>query len=150
MQVFFGKPEDIDEWMRLVRSVRTEFPGLETKTALDEHRLTVLKFMSRSQAICVKVQERITAVLLFSRSRNMICFLATAPGFRRKGAAAALMQTALAELDRTRDICVSTFREGDEKGTAPRALYKKFGFAEDKLTVEFDYPNQVFILKGNK
>ena len=150
MQVFFGRPEEIDEWMALVRSVRDEFPGLETESALDEHRQTVLKFMGKSQAICVKEQERITAVLLFSRSRNMICFLAVAHGFRRRGAASALMEKALDELDRSGDITVSTFREGDEKGTAPRALYRKFGFAEDKLTVEFGYPNQVFVLKGNK
>ena len=49
-----------------------------------------------------------------------------------------------------RDITVSTFREGDEKGVAPRRLYKKYGFREDELTVEFDYPNQVFVLKGNR
>ena len=35
--------------------------------------------------------------------------------------------------------------EGDEKGTAPRALYKKYGFCEGELTEEFGYPNQVFV-----
>ena len=57
-----------------------------------------------------------------------------------------MLETALAELDKSREITVSTFREGDEKGLAPRALYKKFGFEEDELTIEFDYPNQKFIL----
>jgi len=52
-----------------------------------------------------------------------------------------LLETALKELDRSREITVSTFRENDEKGIAPRALYKKFGFMEEELTIEFNYPN---------
>lgn len=46
------------------------------------------------------------------------------------------------------DISVSTFREDDEKGIAPRALYKKFGFKEDELIEEFGYPNQRFVLRS--
>lgn len=57
-----------------------------------------------------------------------------------------LLGKALEQLDRTKDITVSTFREEDEKGTAPRALYKKFGFIEGELIEEFGYPNQTFVL----
>ena len=146
MEVYFGKPADIDEWMELVRLVRNEFPGLETEEALEEHRHTVLGFFDKKQAICVKDSGRITAVMLFSRSRNMICFLAVSPAHRRKGCASMLMEKALSELDRSRDVTVSTFREEDEKGTAPRTLYRKYGFEEEELTVEFGYPNQVFVL----
>ena len=76
----------------------------------------------------------------------MICCLAVSPEYRRWGIASALLETALAELDKSREITVSTFREGDEKGVAPRALYKKYGFEEGELTIEFDYPNQKFVL----
>jgi hypothetical protein len=50
------------------------------------------------------------------------------------------------------DISVTTFREGDIRGIAPRPLYKKFGFEEDELVIEFEYPEQKFILyrKGNR
>ena len=37
--------------------------------------------------------------------------------------------------------------KNDEKGKAPRALYKKFGFKEGEKTIEFGYPNQVFVLE---
>lgn len=50
------------------------------------------------------------------------------------------------KLDITKEITISTFRENNEKGIAPRALYKKLGFVEDELIEEFDYPNQKFIL----
>ena len=146
--VRLGEPGDIEDWMKLVRQVRGNFPGLETEQALEDHRRTVLKFMGRQQALCVKNGEGIIGVLLFSGNRNMICCLAVSPEHRRCGIASMLLKKALAGLDRSRDITVSTFREGDEKGTAPRSLYRKFGFCEDKLTEEFGYPNQVFVLKG--
>ena len=150
MKVYFGKPADIDCWMHLVREVSENFPGLETERDLEEHRQTVLKFMEKRQALCVKSGDQIQGVLLFSRNRNMICCLAVSPESRRKGIASKLLETAISELDRGRDITVSTFCEGDEKGIAPRALYRKFGFIEAELTEEFGYPNQVFVCKGHR
>ena len=77
----------------------------------------------------------------------MICCLAVAPLHRRKGIAGALLRKALSELDRSKEITVTTFREDDEKGTAPRALYQRFGFAEGELLEEFGYPVQKFVLR---
>lgn len=54
MYVEYGIPQDIDLWMALVEEVRWNFPGLETQEKLNEHRATVLKFMGKRQAICVK------------------------------------------------------------------------------------------------
>ena len=146
MEVEFGKVSYIDSWMTLVRKVSWNFPGLETEEGIIDHRNTVLKFISKNQAICVRENNRVIGVLLFSRYHNMICCLAVDPDCRRQGIASMLLEKALQELDRNRDITVSTFREDDEKGRAPRALYKKFGFKEGELTVEFGYPNQVFVL----
>ena len=50
---------DIDGWMDLVEQVRDSFPGLETREALEEHRKTVLDFMSRDAAICAKREGRV-------------------------------------------------------------------------------------------
>ncbi len=146
MQLFYGVPEDIEKWMRLVTQVRWNFPGLETQEKLDEHRATVLRFMDKRQAICVKEENEIAGVMLFSRGHNMICCLAVSPEYRRRGAASMLMNEALNNLDRTKEISVSTFRADDEKGSAPRALYEKYDFVADELVEEFDYPNQKFIL----
>ena len=93
--------------------------------------------------------QAVIGVLLFSRKHNRICCLAVAPEFRRMGIGSALVEKALQKLDRSRDITVTTFREEDEKGTAPRGLYKRFGFAEGILTEEFSYPVQEFRLGGN-
>ena len=146
MEAVYGDSHCIDSWMKLVRKVSWNFPGLETEESLDEHKKTVLEFMDKQQAICVKKGETVVGVLLFSRSRNMICCLTVDPEQRKKGIASILLRKALDELDRSKDITVSTFRENDDKGTAPRALYMKFGFQEGEMTEEFGYPSQEFVL----
>ena len=146
MEAVWGDHSLIDSWMQLVRKVRWDFPGLETEESLDEHKQTVLKFMNKKQALCARDNEAVVGVLLFSRSRNMICCLGVDPEHRKRGVASVLLRKALDELDRSKAITVSTFRENDVKGIAPRALYKKFGFQEGEMTEEFGYPNQVFVL----
>ena len=149
MKVEYGTLQDIESWMRLVQRVRWNFPGLETAAALDDHRKTVLRFMGENRALCVKDAVKVVGVLLLSKKHNMICCLAVAPEYRRNGIASALLEKALAKLDRSKDITVTTFRDNDEKGIAPRALYKQFGFVEEKLLIENDYPVQRFVLGGS-
>lgn len=149
MKVELGKPSDIDSWMQLVRKVSWNFPGLETEQSIEEHKMTVLKFMNDKRALCVKNGQDIVGVLLYSRKHNMICCLAVDPAYRKRGIASFLLREAIDKLDREKDITVSTFRENDIKGIAPRSLYKKFGFEEDELIEEFGYPNQRFVLHAN-
>ena len=149
MKVEYGIPLDIESWMELVRSVSWNFPGLETEVAIEDHRQTVLRFMGENRALCVKDAEKVVGVLLLSKKHNMICCLAVTPEYRRNGIASLLLEKALAELDNSRDITVTTFRDNDKKGIAPRALYKQFGFAEEKLLIENDYPVQRFVLRGS-
>lgn len=146
MILSYGTPEDIESWMALVSRIRLNFPGLETQEGLDDYRATVLKFMGKWQAVCVKNGGEIVGVMLFSRGHNMICCLGVSPDYRRQGVASMLMDEALGNLDRTKDISVSTFRADDIKGIAPRALYEKYGFVEDELIEAFGYPNQKYIL----
>ena len=143
----YGNEGDITSWMELVNKVKTNFPGLETDNNIQEHKQTVLRFMKEKRAICVNDNNKVIGVLLFSKKHNMICCLAVLPEYRKRGFASELLETAIKNLDRTRNITVSTFRDNDKKGIAPRALYKKFGFVEDELIEEFGYPNQIFILK---
>lgn len=147
IDISFGKNNEIDSWMKLVHSVRHIFPGLETEEQIAEHKETVLNFMSQKQALCAKLNDEIVGVILFSKSRNMICCLGVSSEHRRCGAGSALLCEALNHLDRTREISVVTFCENDTKGTAPRALYRKFGFVEDEPVEKAGYPHQKFILK---
>lgn len=146
MKIGFGLVEDIDMWMELVSKVSWNFPGLETPEAIEKHRDTVIKFMKQKTAICAKENNSIIGVLLFSIKYNMICCMAVDPDYRRKHIASEMFLLMFKIADKTRDITVSTFREDDIKGIAPRAFYKKYGFVEDELIEEFGYPSQKFIL----
>lgn len=123
MERALGTPAEIDAWMALVTAVHSNFPGLETPKQLEAHRQIVLKFMNRGEVICMKDGETIAGVLLFSSKHNMICCLAVAPGYCRRGAASAMLRAALERLDRHRPVTVSTFCTEDPFGRrAPRAV----------------------------
>ena len=146
MKIILGNECDIDSWMELVNKVKENFPGLETKEALDEHRDTVLDFIRKDSAICAKSNDKVGGVLLFSRDDNMICFLAVDNEYRRKHIAEKMLSYMLTFLDAEKDVVVTTYREGVPEGIAARAFYKHMGFVEGRLTEEFGSPVQEFVL----
>lgn len=144
----YGSPKDVDSWMRLVRTVSSSFPGLETEEALSEHRQTVLDFMDKQEAICTKQDGKIIGVLLFSRENNMLCFLAVDPICRRQHIAEKMFKFMLPHMRADKPITVTTYREGVPEGVAARAFYQKLGFVPGKLTVKFGSEVQEFTLKA--
>ena len=146
IEIGFATVSDYSSWMELVRFVSWNFPGLETEENMLEYEKTLFKNINRQSAICAKENSKIVGVLIFSVKHNMLCCMAVHPKYRRRGIAQQMISLMITKLDITKDITVSTFRENDEKGIAPRSLYKKLGFAEDELIEEFGYPSQKFIL----
>lgn len=146
MEVCEGTIEDISSWMKLVGEVKWNFPGLDSEKEIQEHKNTVLRLIGRGEALCVKDRGMILGVLLFSRKHNMICCLAVSPNCRRQGIGSLLLEAAIQKLDPSKDITVTTFRETDPKGAAPRALYQSFGFIAGRYAEEFGYPVQEFVL----
>ncbi|MNW58633.1 Acetyltransferase (GNAT) family protein [compost metagenome] len=142
----FAGLEDLDSWMLMIESVRTNFPGLDTEELLESYKQTVIKNISRQTAICAKHANEIVGVLIFSYNAKCLSCMAVHPEHRRKGIATALMKDMLSLFPSDVDISVTTFRENDSKGIAPRPLYKKFGFVEDELVEEFNLPHQKFVL----
>lgn len=142
-EIGYAAQEDIPAWMALAVRVRENFPGL----GLEGYRKTLWKNIRRKTALCAKQDGKIIGVLLFSPRLCRLSCMAVHPDCRRQGVASALLVKMLSLLPADADVSVDTFREGDEKGTAPRALYKKFGFAEDELLTGFEYPVQRFVLR---
>ena len=147
MIIQLGTEQDIDHWMNLVEKVRDSFPGLETEEALNEHRNIVLDFMNRNSAICAKEKGKIVGILLFSKENSELCFLAVAAEYRRRHIAEKMLSYMFTKLDSSKDIFVTTYRDGVPEGIAARAFYKRMGFVEGKLTEEFGSPVQEFVLK---
>ena len=146
INVELAESRDIDGWMRLVDQVKENFPGLETKEGLDEHRNTVLEFMSGKSAICAKSGDRVVGALLFSKEQQMLCFLAVDAAYRRQHIAENMVSYMRTFMDPTKEVIVTTYREGVPEGVAARAFYKRLGFVEGRLTEEFGSPVQEFIL----
>lgn len=139
----FAAPEDLGKWMDMVNDVKDHFPGL----IIDEYKITLEKNIGRRTALCVRYYGQIVGVLLFSVSNQCLSCMAVHPLHRKKGIGSALVEKMISLFPGDMDIWVSTFREDDKMGDAPRALYKKFGFVEDELTIEYGYPNQKFVLR---
>lgn len=142
----YAEVKDIDSWIKMIEIVRDNFPGLETDEDMEGYRQTVIKNVKRQTAFCVKHKGDIVGIMLFSFNSKCISCMAVHPNHRRKGIAAAMIEKMLSLFPNDTDISVTTFRENDIKGIAPRQLYRKFGFKEDELVTEFNYPNQKFIL----
>ena len=144
--VTYANMEQLESWMRLIDVVRWNFPGLASEQELADYRETVIKNIKRGSAICALAGETVVGFLLFSRKYNMLCHMAVHPEYRRGKIATRMIEEMLKQLDPKRDVTVMTFREGDEKGIAPRALYQKLGFVPGDLCYDMDYPEQMFVL----
>jgi ribosomal protein S18 acetylase RimI-like enzyme len=142
----YAKIQDIDSWIKMAAIVRDNFPGLETSEKIEEYRQTVIKNIKRNTALCVKYEGKIVGILLFSYNSKCLSCMAVHPNHRRNGIGSAMIEKMISLFPNNVDISVTTFRKDDIKGIAPRQLYKKYGFEEDELVTEFDYPLQKFIL----
>jgi ribosomal protein S18 acetylase RimI-like enzyme len=138
----FAKPSDIEDWMRLVDIIKDDFPGL----VMEDYLQTLIKNINRQSAICVKHKETIVGILIYSLKKKTLSCMAVHPEHRQIGIATAMIEKMITMFPENSEIWVTTFREDDPKGDAPRALYKKMGFVEDELVMEFGYPNQKLLL----
>lgn len=148
IKITYASNENLSSWMSMVETVKWNFPGLETEEKVIEYKNTVKKNIDRGTAICALFGNMVVGILLFSIKHNMLCCMAIHPEFRRKHIASKMVKVMLDRMDKNRPIVVETFREEDEKGTAPRAFYKKAGFEEGELCFfENEYPEQRFYLR---
>ena len=150
MRVEYAEIEEIKAWMTLIEKVKCSFPGLETKEAFIEYQQTVITFMKRQEALCVKKEGHIIGALLFSRTEGELCFLAVDPKQRRKGVGEALVYAMIRCMGEEQSISVSTYRQDDPQGISARAFYKRLGFEEGELKEEYGSPIQRFVLPSRK
>ncbi len=149
INIKFATRKNLESWMSFMEVVRDNFPGLETEEKFEGYCNTVIKNIDRGSAICAVEGNMVIGVLLFSTKYNMLCQMAVHPEFRRRGIATKMIELMLTKLDRSKDIVVETFREDDEKGIIPRALYSSLGFVPGKLGEFEGYPLQEFVLRGS-
>lgn len=144
LQIHCATASNISAWLRLVQRVAAEFPGFQ----LDEYKIALEQCIAQKSALLAEIDGAMAGVLLFSREKRELSFLAILPEFRRFGVASALIQEMLLKMPEG-DVSVTTFCAEDPNGTPARALYRKFGFVPAEICREFDYAAQRFVLPAS-
>jgi ribosomal protein S18 acetylase RimI-like enzyme len=78
----------------------------------------------------------------FSRHFNRITWFGVLEKYRNKGIGSKLLEMALKELDKTKEITVETYRENFIPGQPARYVYKKYGFIETENNLFDSFGNE--------
>lgn len=141
--ILFAADSDIPAWMDLVYLVVDGFPYLKE----DEYLEKLKRYIQKKQALIIKDGANIIGAMAFDNETGSIDFLGVHPQYRKRDIAKAFLQKLWGELLKDTPISITTFREGDKADLGYREVFKKLGFAEAELLIEFGYPTQKLILQ---
>jgi len=82
-----------------------------------------------------RMSKRCLGIVGFSQKNNRITFLQTAKNSNFQKIGARLMEVALNQLDKTREISVNVIKSDAEPIKQERKLYRSLGFIEDDKTI---------------
>jgi len=129
MQVEKVTTDIIPAWEDLAREVE---PLFEDKMAGDKDfcEFMVRKIAQQDAFMVRDNSNKLLGLIAISHHVNAISWFAVSEKQRGKGIGALLLSHAIEDLDKTKEISVITFREGDKAGLRARKLYQKFGFRD--------------------
>lgn len=143
-KIVFAVTDDIPIWMDLVRLTIDGFPCLNEEA----YRVQLQDCICHKRALILKDGNTVIGIMAFQKESGSIDFLGIHPQYRKQEIAGAFLQKALEELvSADTDVSVTTFREGDKADTGYRSMFKRLGFAEAELLMEFGYPTQRMVLQ---
>lgn len=147
-RIAFAASEDIPQWMELVRLVIDGFPYLNEEKYIAQLR----EYIDRKRALILKDADTAIGIMAFHEESGSVDFLGVHPQYRKRGIARAFLQKMLEEfVNADTEVTITTFREDDKADTGYRRTFKKLGFVEAELLVEFGYPTQrLILLKENR
>lgn len=138
----FATETDIPAWVELTRLSVDGFPYLDEA----EHTAALKRYIADSGAFLIIEGGACIGGMLLSHKTGSFDFLAVHPLHRKQGVVRDFLDAALTELIETKEISITTFREGDKADTGYRKALKDLGFAEAELLTEFGYPTQRMVL----
>ena len=151
LTISYATQADLPSWMKLVRLLRWNFPGLETEEALSEYEKTLRKNIGRSRQRSV---QRITSKLLeycFFSPPSQRAFLYSDPP--RLQAAGNCLKADWQNASKARRHkgyhCFHLFGKRIQRAMPRARFIKNWGLKAGELTEEFGYPTQKFILRAN-
>lgn len=141
--IHFALDSDIPAWMDLVHLVVDGYPYLKEEEYLERLK----RYIQKKQALFIKDEAVIIGAMAFDNETGSIDFLGVHPQYRKQDIAKAFLRRIWGEWQKDTPVSITTFREGDKAGPGYREVFKKLGFAEEKLLIEFGYPTQKLTLQ---
>lgn len=139
--IHFAGPEDMEDWMELVRLTVDGYPCLDQV----EYRARLRQYIASERALILRDGGLLIGAMGFSTEPGSIDYLAIHPQYRHQGLAQRFLDCLSNGLLRGQTITVTTFRAGDRADTGYREEYHRMGFVERELLVEYGYPVQRFV-----
>lgn len=138
----FATSADVDAWMELVRLTVDGYPRLDEA----EYKDKLHQYIADSKALILRDGEMAAGIMGFSQDTGNIDFLAVHPQYRHTGVTELFLGKIMDGLSCGKEISVTTYRAGDKADTGYREEYRRIGFAEKELLVEYGYPVQRLVL----
>ena len=140
----FATPADVDIWMELVDLTIDGYPRLNR----EEYIANLRQYIADKRALILRKGhcQMAVGVMGFSPDAGSIDFLAVHPQYRHLGIMRLFLEKLADELPDRKEIALTTYRAGDKADTGWREEYRRLGFAERELLVEYGYPTQRFVL----
>ena len=143
----FATPGDMEDWVELVCLTVDGYPCLDRAEYVENLR----RYIAEKRALLLRDGSLLIAAMGFSTNPGRIDYLAVHPQYRQLGLAKLFLDKLADELLRDQEITVTTYRAGDKADTGHREAYRRLGFVEGELLVEYGYPTQrLVLLPGNK
>lgn len=138
----FAAPADVDDWMELVSLTIDGYPCLDKEAYITN----LHQYIADQKALILRDNDMAIGVMGFSPDTSSIDFLAVHPQYRHLGITKLFLDKLAEELLYGKEITLTTYRAGDKADTGWREEYRRLGFEERELLVEYGYPTQRFVL----
>ena len=133
---------DLSDWMALMRLVIDGYPVMDET----DYQHAIMQCIDENRALVLRDGNLLVGAMAFSANAGCIDFLGIHPQYRSHGLQRLFLDVLLERCLPGREICMTTYRQGDKADTGYREMLKQLGFAEKELLVEFGYPTQLFVL----
>jgi ribosomal protein S18 acetylase RimI-like enzyme len=131
MIVRFAKEDEVEKWKMVAKDVAEIFGNPVMDTDLEFIDYAQRKIRQKEAIIATDDEnEEFYGFVGFSKHYNRITWFGVLEKYRNKGIGSKLLEKAINELDKTKEITVETYRDNYIPGKPARQVYKKFGFKE--------------------
>jgi len=131
MIIRFAEEDELEKWKIVARNVAEIFGNPTMDTDIEFIDYAQRKIKQKEALIAVDdINNEFYGIIGFSKHFNRITWFGVIDKYRNKGIGSKLLEKALNELDKTKEITVETYRENYIPGQPARHVYIKYGFKE--------------------